>query len=147
LRLLEKITNGTTIEISYTGTTVLVHPGLLPGGSYTHTCPLTRPIGYFLETLLVLGPFGKRPLDVRLEGITGEEGKDMSVDMLRTVGLPTLHVFGVIEGLVLHIKRRGAAPLGGGLVIFKCPVVKNVKTLDFVDPGRIKRIRGIALVS
>ena len=144
LRLLEKITNGSTIEISYTGTTLLLHPGLLPGGSYTHTCPLTRPIGYFLETLLTLAPFGKRPLDVKLEGITGEEGKDMSVDMIRTVGLPTLHLFGVVEGLELQIKRRGASPGGGGMVIFKCPVVKNVKTLDFVDPGKIKRIRGIA---
>lgn len=144
LRLLEKITNGTTIEISYTGTTVLVHPGLLPGGSFSHSCPLTRPIGWFLEPLLALAPFGKRPLEIRLDGITGEQGHAMSVDMLRTVSLPTLHLFGIIDGLELQIKKRGAAPLGGGLVIFKCPVVKNVKTLDFVDAGRIKRIRGIA---
>lgn len=29
---------------------------------------------------------------------------------------------------------------------FLCPVVKQVKTLNFVDAGKIKRIRGIALV-
>jgi RNA 3'-terminal phosphate cyclase-like protein len=121
-----------------------MHPGLLPGGTYTHTCPLSRPIGYYLELLLALAPFGKKPLDIKLEGITGEEGRDMSVDMIRTVSLPTLHMFGITEGLELMIKKRGAAPGGGGLVIFKCPVVKTVKTLDFVDPGKIKRIRGIA---
>ncbi len=46
-----------------------------------------------------------------------------------------------------QIKKRGAAPLGGGQVIFKCPVVRNVKTLNFVDGGKIKRIRGIACVA
>ena len=82
LRLVEKVTNGTTIEISYTGTTVLLHPGLLPGGTFTHSCPLSRSIGYFLEPLVVLGCFGKRPLEIRMEGITSEEGRDLSVSIL-----------------------------------------------------------------
>jgi RNA 3'-terminal phosphate cyclase-like protein len=43
-----------------------------------------------------------------------------------------------------QIKKRGAAPLGGGEVQLLCPVVKTVSTLNFVDPGKIKRIRGIA---
>ncbi|KAJ9116193.1 hypothetical protein QFC20_000873 [Naganishia adeliensis] len=144
LRLVEKITNGTTIEISYTGTTLLLHPGLLPGGTFTHTCPLSRSVGYFLEPLVVLGCFGKRPLEIRMDGITSEEGRDLSVDMIRTVTLPHLHLFGIEDGLELQIKKRGAAPLGGGQVLFRCPVVKNVKTLNFVDPGKIKRIRGIS---
>lgn len=45
-----------------------------------------------------------------------------------------------------QIKRRGAPPEGGGEVQFLCPIVKEVKTLNFVDPGKIKRIRGIACV-
>lgn len=81
LRLVEKITNGTTIEISYTGTTLLLHPGLLPGGIFTHTCPLSRSVGYFLEPLVVLGCFGKRPLEIRMDGITSEEGRDLSVSV------------------------------------------------------------------
>lgn len=88
LRLVEKITNGTTIEISYTGTTILMHPGLLPGGSYSHICPISRSIGYWLEILVALGPFGKKPLEVRLEGITGEEGRDMSVSGLTVAAFP-----------------------------------------------------------
>jgi hypothetical protein len=79
LRLVEKVTNGTTIEISVTGTSFLLHPGLLPGGSYTHTCHVGRSIGYYLEVLVPLGPFCKKPLDVNLYGITGEEGRDMTV--------------------------------------------------------------------
>lgn len=44
----------------------------------------------------------------------------------------------------LKIKKRGSPPLGGGEALFLCPVVKQVKTLNFVEPGKIKRIRGIA---
>lgn len=44
----------------------------------------------------------------------------------------------------IEIKKRGAAPAGGGEVQFLCPIVKQVKTLNFVDPGKIKRIRGVA---
>ena len=42
------------------------------------------------------------------------------------------------------IKKRGSPPLGGGEVLFLCPIVKQVKTLNFVEIGKIKRIRGIA---
>lgn len=83
----------------------------------------------------------------------------MKVDMMRTVTLPHLHLFGVTEGLelqvcsscaetldmlTLQIKKRGAAPLGGGQVIFKCPVVRNLNTLNFMQKGKIKKIRGVA---
>lgn len=44
----------------------------------------------------------------------------------------------------LKIKKRGSPPLGGGEVLFLCPIVKQVKTLNFVEVGKIKRIRGIA---
>jgi RNA 3'-terminal phosphate cyclase-like protein len=79
LRLIEKVTNGSTIEISVTGTSFLFHPGVLPGGSFQHTCHVGRSIGYYLEILVPLGPFCKKPLDVMLNGITGEEGRDMTV--------------------------------------------------------------------
>lgn len=35
-------------------------------------------------------------------------------------------------------------PKGGGEVIFVCPVKKAVKPVQFIDPGKIKRIRGVA---
>ncbi|OSD08633.1 18S rRNA biogenesis protein [Trametes coccinea BRFM310] len=143
LRLLERVTNGTVIEISVTGTAVLLKPGIIAGGSVTHECPLSRSIGYFLEPVIMLAPFAKKPLSLTLKGITTDE-HDLSVDIIRTVTLPHLQLFGVSDGLELRIKKRGSAPSGGGEVQFLCPIVKQVKTLNFVDPGRIKRIRGIS---
>ncbi|KAL5532656.1 hypothetical protein ACEPAF_4430 [Sanghuangporus sanghuang] len=143
LRLLEKVTNGTVIEISYTGTSVLVKPGVVVGGSITHDCPLSRSVGYFLEPLIMIAPFAKKPLNLTLRGITTDD-RDLSVDLIRTVTLPHIQLFGIDEGLELRIKKRGAPPLGGGEVQFLCPIVKQVKTLNFVEPGKIKRIRGIS---
>ena len=64
--------------------------------------------------------------------------------MIRTVTLPHLHLFGVTDGLELQIKKRGAAPLGGGQITFRCPAVRQLKTLQFTDRGKIKKIRGVA---
>lgn len=86
------------------------------------------------------------------------------VDLIRTVTLPHLEPFGITDGLELKvrgpfthvrvhaytspkIKKRGSPPLGGGEVQFLCPVIKQVKTLNFVEIGKIKRIRGIAYVT
>jgi len=44
----------------------------------------------------------------------------------------------------LKIRKRGSPPQGGGEILFLCPVIKQVKTLNFVEPGKVKRIRGIA---
>ncbi|KAG9095049.1 hypothetical protein FRC06_010172 [Ceratobasidium sp. 370] len=88
-------------------------------------------------------PFGKKPLQLTLKGVTSDE-RDLSVDLIRTVTLPHLSLFGIDGGVELKIKKRGAVPLGGGEVEFLCPVVKQIKTLNFVDSGKIIRIRGIA---
>ncbi|CAK9780637.1 18S rRNA biogenesis protein [Cutaneotrichosporon oleaginosum] len=140
LRLVEKVTNGSTIDINLTGTSFLFHPGLLPGGTYTHTCP--RSVGYYLELLVPLAPFCKKPFSITLDGITGDTA-DLSADMVRTVTLPHLHLFGIRDA-ELQIKKRGAAPGGGGSVLFSCPNVRQLATLRFLDAGRVRRIRGIA---
>ncbi|KAJ3787435.1 18S rRNA biogenesis protein [Lentinula aff. detonsa] len=143
LRLLERITNGTVIEISVTGTAILLKPGIIAGGPLVHDCPLSRSVGYFLEPVIMLAPFAKRPIQLTLRGITTDDN-DLSADLIRTVTLPHLQLFGISDGLELRIKKRGAPPGGGGEVQFLCPIVKQVKTLNFVEPGKIKRIRGIS---
>jgi RNA 3'-terminal phosphate cyclase-like protein len=147
LRLLEKITNGATVEISYTGTSLVYRPGVIVGGQFSHECPISRSIGYFLEPLLALAPFAKHPITATLSGITNNN-VDPSVDSIRTVLLPQLKKFGVgADGggtLELKITRRGAPPLGGGLVSFSCPTVKSLKPFCQTTPGQIKKIRGIA---
>jgi len=98
LRLIEKVTNGTVIEISLTGvfyillfgvdltrlgTAILVKPGIISGGSVTHECPTSRSIGYFLEPIILLAPFSKNLLALTLRGITTDD-KDLSVRPLQT---------------------------------------------------------------
>ncbi|KAF9053819.1 18S rRNA biogenesis protein [Hymenopellis radicata] len=143
LRLMEKITNGTVIEISITGTAILLKPGIISGGPVVHDCPLSRSIGYFLEAVILLAPFAKKPLQLTIRGITSDDN-DLSADLIRIASLPHLQLFGIADGLELRIKRRGAPPAGGGEVQFLCPVVKQAKTINFTEPGKIKRIRGIA---
>lgn len=45
IRLLDKITNGTAIELNQTGTSLFYQPGLLHGGKFEHDCSLQRGIG------------------------------------------------------------------------------------------------------
>lgn len=45
IRLLDKITNGTVIELNQTGTALYFQPGILQGGSVTHECSVKRSIG------------------------------------------------------------------------------------------------------
>ncbi|KAI7834865.1 RNA 3'-terminal phosphate cyclase/enolpyruvate transferase [Kickxella alabastrina] len=143
LRLLEKATNGTNIVISHTGTSVLLRPGMITGGKLDMDCPVSRGLGYYLEALVALGPFGKEQLTAVLRGVT-MNNLDLSVDTLRTATLVNYRNFGIDEGVELKITRRGAPPRGGGEVRFICPCVRAVKPLNFVDQGRIRRIRGIS---
>ncbi|KAJ3104025.1 rRNA-processing endoribonuclease [Phlyctochytrium planicorne] len=145
LRLMEKMTNGSSVEINYSGTSILYRPGVIFGGKIEHDCPTSRGIGYFLEPLIALAPFAKNPLLLILTGVTNNN-VDVCVDTIRTVTLPNLKRFLPTEEAVdLKITRRGAPPLGGGEVTFRCPCVRTLRTLQLTDFGRgIKRIRGIA---
>eukprot|EP01104_Vermistella_antarctica_P011383 TRINITY_DN3170_c0_g1_i4.p1 TRINITY_DN3170_c0_g1~~TRINITY_DN3170_c0_g1_i4.p1 ORF type:complete len:360 (+),score=70.84 TRINITY_DN3170_c0_g1_i4:1460-2539(+) len=143
LRMIEKITNGTFVEINETGTKLRFKPGFIVGGrNITHSCPLSRSVGYFLEPLIWLGPCGKQPLNITLTGITNDD-TDSTVDIIRTVTLPLLTHVGLDDGLELQIGARGAPPKGGGKVTFKCPNVRKFDLIDLTDSGMISRVRGI----
>lgn len=70
-----------TERIFFKGTSVLVKPGIISGGPITHECPLSRSMGYFLEPLVMLAPFAKKPLQLTLHGITTDD-QDLSVRFL-----------------------------------------------------------------
>ncbi|ETW00577.1 18S rRNA biogenesis protein RCL1 [Aphanomyces invadans] len=143
LRLLDSITNGSQIEINETGTVLKYAPGFIVGGTIDHDCGTKRSIGWFLEALVALAPFAKRPLVATLKGITNDD-VDASVDYFKAVTIPLLKHFGLDEGLDFKVKKRGAPPLGGGEVLFRCPTVRQLKSVHLVEEGFIKRIRGVA---
>ncbi|XP_022317975.2 RNA 3'-terminal phosphate cyclase-like protein [Crassostrea virginica] len=144
IRLLDKLTNGSNIIVNETGTSIMYQPGLLIGGKIEHECNTQRSIGYYLEGLTCLAPFTKKPIHAVLQGVTNDQ-IDPSVDMIKLSSFPVLKRFlGTDEGLELKIIRRGAAPDGGGEVTFSCPCRQKLRPLQFTDPGKIKRIRGVA---
>ena len=145
LRLLDKLTNGMAVEINESGTALKYKPGVVVGGRrVAHDCGGGRAVGYFLEPVLLVSLFAKKPLDLTLTGITNDEA-EVSVDTFRTVTLPMLkRQFGLEEGLSLQIARRGAPPNAGGEIALKLPILKELKTIDWTDEGLVKRVRGVA---
>lgn len=56
---------------------------------------------------------------------------DPSIDRFKTSAIPILKRFLAGDNSVeLKIRKRGAAPLGGGEVHFSCPINKNLKNLQ-----------------
>lgn len=143
LRLLESLTNGTTIEISYTGTSLIYKPGLIIGGSFTHTCPDSRSIPYYLIPILLLAPFSKNKFSIIFKGLTSKKGEP-GLDFVRWSYLPLLDKFG-IKDVELHILKRGTPPAGGGEVhlIVNSRIPQPI-TVHVLDVPKISTIRGVA---
>lgn len=164
LRLLEAVTNGSNIEISYTGTTLLYHPGLITGsapgtgssgGVIRHELPAvcTRGVSYFLIPLCLLAPFSKAPMNVLFSGpgvvTSATPAGDISVDSVRTAILPLFANFGISNNVELRILRRsGLGPGGKGgageVHLVFGHQVRLPKTIHLLNPGRVKKIRGVA---
>lgn len=143
LNLLNKLTNGTKIQVNESGTQVFYIPGLLIGGNVDHDCSCQRAIGYYMEGVLPVAPFCKQPLKLTLRGVTNDK-TDISVDTIKYVTLALMKRFGITEDLDLKISKRGARPDGGGEITFTCPVRRKLSPLQFTDPGKLKRFRGSA---
>ncbi|XP_030640845.1 RNA 3'-terminal phosphate cyclase-like protein [Chanos chanos] len=144
IRLLDKVTNGTRIEINQTGTVLFYQPGLLYGGTVEHDCNTQRAVGYYLEALIMLAPFMKSPLKAVLKGVTNDQ-TDPSVDLLKATAIPLMKKFGIDgESLEIKVVKRGMAPGGGGEVLFTCPVRRTIRPVQMTEAGKIKRIRGTA---
>ncbi|KAL2824459.1 RNA 3'-terminal phosphate cyclase [Aspergillus cavernicola] len=126
LRLLEAVTNGAQMEISYTGTILVYKPGLITG---------TTPI-----KVIFTGPGV-----ITSSTPTG----DMSVDSVRTAILPLFNQFGIFNNIELRVLQRsnpGPNGRGGGgeVQLIFGHQVRLPKTLHLMNAGRIKRIRGVA---
>ena len=75
---------------------------MIHGGRIQHDCGTARAIGYYLEALVALAPFAKRPVHATLTGITND-GIDQCVDSFRNVTLPLLRAFGVDEDVEIKV--------------------------------------------
>lgn len=174
LRLLEKITKGTLIQIGKNGHTLVYKPGVIIGGSsLVHECCAARGVGYYLEVLMCLAPFSKKGIAITLHGVTNHPhgAGDLSVDTLRNNTMfllkkimngmmnPTLtgdrtdeksvrsaaRHHGIDYEPSCQVVKRGAFPLGGGEVKFECPILRGrVPAIKLVDEGMIRKVRGIS---
>jgi RNA 3'-terminal phosphate cyclase-like protein len=166
LRLLETLTNGSHIEISYTGTVLFYKPGLITGsasGSGATAAGVLRTelpsnnvrgLSYYLLPLCLLAPFSKAKFNILFTGpgvITSavEKWGDMSVDSVRTAILPLFEKFGIERDIELRVLKRsnpGPKGMGGGgeVQLLFGHQVRLPKTLHLLSPGRIKRVRGVA---
>ena len=164
LRLLEAVTNGSHIEISYTGTTLFYRPGLITGsapgsgasgGIIKHELPAgcSRGVSYFLIPLCLMAPSSKAPVNVLFTGegvITAATSTgDMSADSVRTAILPLYAQFGISINIELRILRRSNAGPGGKGGAGEVQLVfghqiRLPKTIHILNPGRVKKIRGVA---
>lgn len=164
LRLLEAVTNGSVIEFSYTGTTLLYRPGLISGsvngygatgGVVKHELPekCARGVAYFLLPLCLLAPFAKAPVNVLFTGpgviTSSTPAGDISADSVRTAILPLFAHFGIQLNIELRILRRSSPGPGGRggageVQLIFGHQVRLPKTLHMVNSGRIKSVRGVA---
>ena len=163
-RLLDSITNGSAIEFSMTGTTVVYRPGLIigsangygaSGGVIKHELPRdnAKGVSWFLIPLCMLAGFAKAPLNVLFTGsgviTSATQAGDVSVDTVRTAILPLYKLFGMENNIELRIlKRSCAGPTGTGgggeVQLVFGHQVRLPKTLHLMHAGRIKQVRGVA---
>lgn len=109
-------------------------------------------------------PLGFLPPVLLPAGVTSD-GTDAPVDFLRDIVVPIMRTFGVPDAADIKIERRAAAPEGGGTVRvvvrapplpggvscggrvqvrFHCPTTRQLRPVQLVDAGLVKRIRGTA---
>lgn len=99
------------------GTAILLKPGIIAGGTVVHDCPLSRSIGYFLEPIVMLAPFSKKPLHLTLRGITSDD-RDLSVSttmllchhqLTLFVGRPRSDCHPTPSSVIRSVRRPGAS--------------------------------------
>lgn len=149
LNLINMITNGTKIEISKTGTIVKFTPGVITnnyGDVFEFECHNSRCLTYYMEGLVPIAMFGKESLNCTLYGVTNDNN-DISCDTFKSVTCGLLQKLVIGDTISLDIEKRGIYPIGGGMVKFKCPIVVFLNPFDWIEEGKIKRIRGMAYTS
>ncbi|VDO64659.1 unnamed protein product [Haemonchus placei] len=136
-----------SIVVQLSGTEVRFRPGIITGGVLTMDCGVERCLSYFLEPIILISPFCKHAMTVKLKGVTNAPG-ELSVDAIRATWLSVYNKFVLNdEKLELKISARGLKPGGGGCVTFSAPIVKTLRPVQREKQGKICKIRGQAYVT
>ena len=101
-------------------------------------------IGLLLQTLIPILLFGNREVELEIKGGTAGLGAP-PIEFLIHVFFPILEKMGVKKPLI-EVERYGFYPKGGGIVRIKTFPVKNLKALELVKRGELKKIEGVSVV-
>ena len=149
LKLVSEISNGTKININQTGTGFTLIPGTITnnyGDEFVFECDKSRCITYYAEGLIPICLYGKESLHIKLKGITNNL-IDNSVDSFKMSTCVLLQKLIVGDTVEFKINKRGVLPNGTGEVYFKIPIITGLAPFDWINEGKIKRIRGVAFTS
>ncbi|KAJ8600236.1 hypothetical protein CTAYLR_001976 [Chrysophaeum taylorii] len=147
VRLLDKLSSGSKIEINETGSVLTYEPGYLVGGRVEHDCSrCQRGVGWFLECVLPMAPFCATAIELTLLGVTSGGKTWRSADAIKHVSLHAIRDFSV--ECDLQIARRQASGPGikepPGKVVLTCEPKRQLEPIDLEDEGLVKNVRGVA---
>ena len=149
LHLVSEISNGTIIKINQTGTGFTLIPGTITnnyGDELIFECDKSRCITYYAEGLIPICLYGKESLHIKLKGITNNL-IDNSVDSFKMSTCVLLQKLIIGDKVEFKINKRGVLPNGIGEIEFKIPIITGLAPFDWLNEGKIKRVRGIAFTS
>lgn len=145
LELVAKLTSGSEVEINQAGTVLKFSPGIITNNptntSLTFACGSERAVGFFIEGILPFVLFGKNKLSLTLTGLS-HHSEDIGIDIIQSVQIPIVKKFG-IEDIEMKIVSRGETCE----VFFKVTPVRKLGTVSLIDPGKVKKVRGVAFTS
>ena len=158
LHFLSRLTSGTKFEVSPDGRSVAMRPGVVEGGTLTHTCCGTRGLGYWVEAACILCPFAKSSTEITLTSVVTNHSLDLGIDVLRTVTLPLLRKFGVecslklIQRSILYNETNptpsrdstASETESRGKVVLTIQNVRFLHHIQLTHRGKVKKVRGIA---
>lgn len=128
------------VEGAYRGSMELVfRPKKLRGGSFVFDVGTAGSVSLVLQSLLPILPFLDRKTTIEIRGGT-DVPMSPPIDYLRYVLQPLLKRLGY--RIDIEVVRRGHYPRGGGIVKVIVDPVHGLESMDIVERGDIKIIKG-----
>ncbi len=100
-------------------------------------------IGLLLQTLTPLMIFSDKETVLEIKGGTSGLGCP-SIEFLKYVTFPVLSKLGIPQPEI-EIVRQGFYPKGNGLVRIKFYPVKKLKSVNLLERGKVKTIKGVSI--